>query len=437
YPNTTTNQIRTQLVFSGETAEPGLAPYGQIRGGKTGSPDPQYAGIGATVTIRLVDQYYNLITAGAPMPTVEVTNTDAKSDAPGYGFANPQVSLVNGVAEATVTFVTQNNPNSLYGGRDGLGWRVELSEVSVLGYTMDKSTWVVSWPNDAIKLRVMASNQDPVEGDDPNGSGKTNSGSPIDATVGVAYPVTVQAVDQYWNWNKGLGPLHNAGIGQQVDIETNDTYAINHNPLPLVQGQRAFTTFQPRTAQGAMFVRAVDDDGPVDLSSQTITGINVVANSPVRYLMLMPGETHVPGSTLGKIGSPNSPVAGNAIGAPGVEVILVDMYWNEASTTTQPYVELSAPEAIDVYAVMPSSAQMVSEHAQFISTVVFRTAGVLSHRLVASDPDGVYTSTSSMFFTVDPNNLTRLQVLMPGETADPGRPVNYGGAGEPAGKSGE
>src|SRR4029077_10259994 len=39
-------------------------------------------------------------------------------------------------------------------------------------------------------------------------------------------------------------------------------------------------------------------------------------------------------------------------------------------------------------------------------------------------------------FTVSPNAIATLQVLMPGESADPGRPANWSFAGDPAGKSG-
>ena len=435
-PDTVAAQIRLQLLFSGETPVPGLAPYSLQNGGKTGQPAVQYAGLGATVTVRLVDRFYNLITNGAVMPTVELTTDDPNDE--NFGFDAKQITLSAGVNSSTITFVTQNNNQSLTTNpaRNKIGWQVTATEISALGYTTDVSTWIPTWPNDAVKLRLMASNQLPVEGDDPVASGKTNSGSPVAATVGVAYPLTVQAVDEYWNWNKGLGPAHNSGVGQQINIDPNDPYAVNHPTSPLIIGQRIFSTFEPRLAQAALQVDAVDADGPVDLSSQSITGITVNANTATKYLIVMPGETHAPGSTNGKTGNITNRVAGNAIGAPGVEVILVDAYWNQASTTTQPYVQLSAPEAIDQYAVLPSSQQMVNSQATFLSTVVFRTAGTLNHRLVATDPDSNYTSTTTRFFTVDPNILARWQVLVPGETADPGRPVNWGGGGGLAGKTG-
>src|SRR5262249_34827204 len=88
-PDTTAAQIRIQLLFSNENAVPGQPPYGQQQGGKTGTPAVQYAGLGATVTVRLVDKYYNLITVGASMPTVTLNSSDPNDE--NFGFDAKQV----------------------------------------------------------------------------------------------------------------------------------------------------------------------------------------------------------------------------------------------------------------------------------------------------------------------------------------------------------
>ena len=72
----TASSQRLQLVLSGETAIPGLPPYGISNGGKTGSPQDQYAGIISTVAVRLVDRFYNLITSGLAMTTVKIHTDD-------------------------------------------------------------------------------------------------------------------------------------------------------------------------------------------------------------------------------------------------------------------------------------------------------------------------------------------------------------------------
>ena len=104
-PDTITSSTqRVQLVFSGETADPGLPPYGITNGGKTGAPSPFYAGIGSTVTVQLVDQFYNLIT-NAVTTNVDFTTND------GNVPSNPtnRVNVVNGVGIGTMTFYTQYN----------------------------------------------------------------------------------------------------------------------------------------------------------------------------------------------------------------------------------------------------------------------------------------------------------------------------------------
>ncbi len=440
--DTDSTQIRIQLVFSGETPVPGLPPYAQQNGGKNGTPNAQYAGLGSTVTVRLVDRFYNLITGGAVMPTVTLTTSDPNDD--GFGFAPVAVSLVNGVKQATITFVTSNNAysSSANPARNNKGWQVTTNGGGL--YTADVSTWVVTYPNDIVKLRLLASNQVIQEGSSPSGSGKTNSGSPVSGTAGTAYPLTVQAVDQYWNQNLGLGPLHNTGAGQNVDIESNDPYSLFHSTGPLTQGEKVFSTFEPRTAQ-TLTVYAYSVDDPL-ISSQTITGITITPAAAAHYQTLLPGETPLPGSNVyptgGKSGTPNTQTAGTAIPSPGVEIRLVDDYWNPIVSGPLPWVILTAPETVDTYAVLPSSQQMALSggvyRAVFTSTVTLRTAGAaLSHRILATDPGLTnYSASYSSYFTVQPNTLNRLQVLMPGETADPGRPANWLGGGGLAGKTG-
>ena len=173
-PDTDPAQIQIQLVLAGESAVPGKPPYAQQNGGKTGSPNPQYAGLGSTVSIRLVDRFYNLITVGASMPTVTLNTTDPNDNA--FGFDPVVVSLVNGVRQATVTFVTANNPFSATTNpnRNRLGWQIQSDGGGL--YTADVSTWVATWPGDIVKLRLLASNQQALEGSDPVGAGRNQRG---------------------------------------------------------------------------------------------------------------------------------------------------------------------------------------------------------------------------------------------------------------------
>ena len=231
-----------------------------------------------------------------------------------------------------------------------------------------------------------------------------------------------------------------------MDIDSNDPFAVNHATGPMSQGQRTFSTFQPRTAQTNFTFYATDVDSTT-VSSQTVSGVTVSASGATRFQIILPGETPIPGSGVslvgGKTGTPNAQTAGTPIASPGVEVRLTDDFWNPMTTGALPWVTLTAPSTTDVYAVMPSSKQMSFSagiyRVTFISTVTFRTAGpALSHQLTASGATGsTYTAHTSPFFTVVPNTLARLQILMPGETADAGRPAAYSSPSDLAGKQGQ
>ncbi len=442
-PDTATvSSQRIQLILSGETAVPGLPPYGISNGGKTGSPQLAYAGIQSTVTARLVDRFYNLITTGLSMTAVNLHTSDTSAL-----NTDSQVTLVNGVVIGTVTYYTQSNPQAT----STQGWTITGSDAGHTGYITDASTNVIVWPGPVTGLRVLTAVQSPLEGSSPAGAGKTNPGSPGAATAGVPFPVTIQAVDQYWNTNFGLsGHLYTANTGDHVTLNTNDVNIQGDANLVLIQGIRTFAGFTPRTAQTNWTFTGVDTDSAT-ISSQTVSGINVSANTSgsLFYQILLPGETASPGNGVypagGKTGgsSPTPQTAGVPIPSPGVIVNLVDPYWNPVqSIGVAPWVTLSVTQSTDTYAVLPSSQQMSNAgggyNAVFIGTVTLNTAGpALSHQLQASDPNHTYNPpTNSAFFTVNPNALATLQLLMPGETAAAGKPANWSFAGDPAGKLG-
>jgi hypothetical protein len=132
------------------------------------------------MTVRLVDRFYNLITANAIMPTVALTSND--NGATTLEFFPKEITLANGVQTATLTFVTQNNPfsNTTNPNRNQKGWQVTGSDDDFTNlYENDISTWVVTWPNDPVKLRVLASNQQAVEGSSPTSSGIFNDVVPV------------------------------------------------------------------------------------------------------------------------------------------------------------------------------------------------------------------------------------------------------------------
>jgi len=108
------------------------------------------------------------------MPTVMLTTDDPNDNA--FGFDNQEVTLANGVGQATMTPVTQNNqfsPNT-NPARNLLGWKVTAVDEGAL-YAADISTWIATWPNDVTQLRLLTPNQQAVEGVDPVGNRKNGN----------------------------------------------------------------------------------------------------------------------------------------------------------------------------------------------------------------------------------------------------------------------
>jgi hypothetical protein len=96
--------------------------------------------------------------------------------------------------------------------------------------------------------------------------------------------------------------------------------------------------------------------------------------------VLMPGETNAPGTTTGKIGTPQSQVIGNAV---SVTVNAVDANWNVVTYCTD-QVSLTSSDTgatSDIGAALPLSGQLAQGTASF--TILFATSG--SQTITASD----------------------------------------------------
>ena len=125
--------------------------------------------------------------------------------------------------------------------------------------------------------------------------------------------------------------------------------------------------------------------------------------------MLLPGETATPGVAPGKSGTPTAQTAGTAF---TVKVNAVDAGWNPVSTVTDTVGITSS----DATAMLPANAALINGTNSF--SVTLKDAG--SQTVTANDlTDGTTTGTSSAV-TVNAAPFSRLQVLMPGETAAPG-----------------
>jgi Bacterial Ig domain len=133
----------------------------------------------------------------------------------------------------------------------------------------------------------------------------------------------------------------------------------------------------------------------------------------VKLQLLTPGETGSPGSPPGKTGLPNPQVAGTAF---NVVVNGVDANWNIVPSASGSSFTIHLASS-DPNAAIPADADLASGTRTF--SVASKTAG--SATLTASDLDnGDILSATSPAITVNPGAFSKLQVLIPGESAAPG-----------------
>src|SRR5207247_9758228 len=133
--------------------------------------------------------------------------------------------------------------------------------------------------------------------------------------------------------------------------------------------------------------------------------------------ILVPGETAAPGTATGKTGTP---LGQNVSAAFNVTVNAVDANWNLVNTVTDTIRITSSDPA----ATLPANAALAAGSQTF--SVTFGTTG--SQTVTATDlTDGSKTASTSSAITILSVVATKLQILLPGETAAPGTPMGKTG----------
>ncbi|MCC8425096.1 T9SS type A sorting domain-containing protein [Mucilaginibacter sp. UR6-11] len=139
--------------------------------------------------------------------------------------------------------------------------------------------------------------------------------------------------------------------------------------------------------------------------------LSQVAGTFTRLQLLLPGETTAPGTATGKTGTPMAQVAGTAF---NVTVNAVDANWNKVASIT----DVTNITSTDVNGVMPANAALVAGTKTNFA-VNLKTAG--TYTITATDITApAITASISPSVTVNTGAFTKLQILLPGETAAPG-----------------
>lgn len=171
---------------------PGESPRGGTATGKTGTPVGQTAGTSFTVTVRAVDQYWNLVPA--VNDRIVLSSTDAFAGMPADTvLANGQVLIPTRLYRSGLQTITA---------RDSTNASVQpntSSQVQVNGGTFSR-------------VLILAPGESPAPG---TASGRT--GTATDQSINYAFTVTVLATDPWWN------PV--GGASDVVHLTSNDPLA--------------------------------------------------------------------------------------------------------------------------------------------------------------------------------------------------------------------
>ncbi len=412
-----TTAAKLQLLVPGETACPGKAnqPETNLFGtsqtwGKLNTPSQMTVGTSYYVTVNLVDRFYNVVST-VTMPVAKITTSDPNETSGNnyFSYLPPEAQLVGGTKTFPVTMVTAGNRT------------VNVIDDGGTGYLGDTSPGITLNPSTITQLRLLVDGEHAAPG---TFTGK-DSGTPNQQTAGVAFAsVEIDACDNYWNTNT---------IGsRQIALLTTDPYAASWGfipgPVGLINGTKNFANTVKLTTLGSWNLTAIDNEGPVVWSSQTVAGINVVQNTPTQLQLVLPGETIEGGSVNGKLVTPSPQQAGSPF---TVTVCLTDAYWNKVLLSA-PTVQLTLT---DQYGRVNNQQVSTPVQEQLIAgqnTLNVTLYNATTQYITVNDVDGSnYTSTQTVTFPVSPRNPSKLLVLNPGETYVPAK---YNVA--PYGKSG-
>ncbi|MEA2081143.1 MAG: hypothetical protein U9O97_00150, partial [Elusimicrobiota bacterium] len=365
-----------QVLLPGETAAPGSSS------GKTGSVSSATAGVPFVITVKAVDEFWNIQPASNPVVGISADSA--------YFEKQTDHGLVNGT---TVFWLTLKDAE-----RDP--WLITASTTDGKAILPDISSDMYIQPASVEKLMILA----PGEAWEP-GSGTGRTGTPSTRTAGVDFNMTLRTVDAYWN---KVDQAANIKLSAS-DPNKSDVTGINFNGLKV-------QAYALRTANSPWSVTVSTTDG-ANFASHTTGNIYVAPAAATQLLVIVPGETFDEGSADGKADAPVNQTAGDPF---NITVLACDDYFNK--TTAEPTVGITTT---DPYDSAIGSQQLVAGVTTFVMD--FRKAH--SSWTITTSNDGGYTDNTSSQVYVNPGTAVKLQILAPDEIADDGNVSNGGKTG--------
>ncbi|MCX6120398.1 MAG: hypothetical protein NTX44_02110 [Ignavibacteriales bacterium] len=362
---------KMQLLVPGEAADPGT-PTGI---GKTGTPNATTAGSSFSITANAVDTYWNTVTTITDL--IGITSDDANAVLP----AN--ANLIAGTKAFSVTLKTSGSK------------KITASDLTDGVKTANTSPTITVNPGAFSKLQILLPNQTAAPGSAQGWTGFTTA-----RNAGESFNLVVNAVDDHWNVI--------TSVSHVVGITSTDAYAILPANTALSLGTVTLSVTLKSTQYPTLTATDISDGTKTPATTASIT---VNAGAFTKLQILLPGESSVPGSSSGKTGTVTPQTAGTSF---NVTVNAVDTYWNLVNTITDAVGITSS----DLNAVLPSNAALVSGTNQYAVTL---KAGGSTTTITATDiTDGAKTAAVSSYETVNAGTFTKLQLLVPGESAAAG-----------------
>ncbi|MBD3270981.1 MAG: hypothetical protein GF384_00405, partial [Elusimicrobia bacterium] len=388
---------KLQVLVPGETAVPGSAT-----GGRTDTPDDQYAGQTFDITVNVVDTYYN-VTGTSTSVQIDLSDPNAPDIGP---------VVINGSATVSgIEFYTERTSSITVTDLDGPPY-----------FQSHTSQNITVNPGTANKLLVVLLGLgEQYDG----GTSDGRKGTITNPAAGQNFSVEIAVCDKHFNPTQTPNILiHSSSPLCGFDSEPSDDYTNAQGRL-----QRSFTLF---TKTDGHYIGAVDIS-PGTYTKNRSSTFTVTAAGIGGLQLLLPGETAVAGSGTypngGKMGSPTIRTAGEEF---VVTAQLVDQYFNIVGMDdgyTMPSVHI---DSSDKYDVEPDS-QPLTNAGQNTFTMNLKTAATY-HVLIATDTGLTGTNYEwydTPQFTVQYSTPTQLQVMMPGQVSQPGNVATNGRSGTP------
>jgi hypothetical protein len=304
---------------------------------------PQVAGVPFAVTIRAVDSSGNTV--------YDYSGDAALGPNTGTGTSTPTL--------ITFSAGVWSGPVTMFGA--GASVKLSCTDFSSPPRTGASNNLTVN-PATFKKLQVLLPGETPKSG---TADGK--DGTPNPQMAGIPFPITLRAVDDYWNVV--------SGIGDQLALTSTDAFAGIPATTTLVSGQLVF--------QGTLYHAGLQSITARDSTNSAITSYtsadaNVVPGPFDHVLVLAPGESPSPGSPTGYAGTALDQSINYAF---NLTVLATDHWWNPVTGPT----DLVHITCADPLAQVPADQALVNGRADMplrLSTGGFQQVDVAD----VSDP---------------------------------------------------